>query len=547
MNHVVIAIADQVLNQQLRTRLEESDFDVTVDGVAESPNELAAIVLKHRPQVLFVHDHFGGRPGAVLPVVRDLISRDPGLSVLVVSSARGAEVYSNAMDMGAVGVLLDPFGLEELNQRLGSAIERSQVIRAAAGDGGGRNRVDDPGRVISIAGAKGGVGTTIFATHLAWDIATSEPGMRVCLMDLDIEKGDVPSYLDVNHRVSIADLAKISDDLAPRSVSDTVIVHTSGLHLLLAPTEIREAEFVTPDAVRRIIARLRTMYHLVIVDTGSAVTTSQAAAVESSDLTVQLVRAEVPALRAARRQMVAWESLGVAEPEDVRVVVNRFDKRGEIQQDTIDRLVLGERSQILLPVLDQALSRAGNTRTPSEVRNQRWWKSVRAIGDELDVAQKFRESLAESAGTATSVRNAASVSGGSVAAEGRRGGAVTGAASGSKVARGRRSADAGQIALETAAMFPLALAVLVLCMQFLLLGLSFVWCGVASDAAARAVSLGEDPTAAVAAAVPSGMSTSVSFTPDGQVEVGVDSPLLVGSGVTQSVEIDTRRSVVEEP
>ena len=82
----------------------------------------------------------------------------------------------------------------------------------------------------------------------------------------------------------IADLAKISEDLTARAVADTVVVHSSGLHLLLAPDEIRDTEYVTPEAVRRIIGQLRTLYHLVGVDVGSAITTTQAAAVESADL-----------------------------------------------------------------------------------------------------------------------------------------------------------------------------------------------------------------------------------------------------------------------
>ena len=137
------------------------------------------------------------------------------------------------------------------------------------------------------------------ASHLAWDAARSDPNMRVCLVDLDVENGDVPSYLDVSQRVSIADLAKISEDLTARAVADTVVAHSSGLHLLLTPREIRDTEFVTPEAVRRIIAQLRTLYHLVVVDVGSAITTTQAAAVESSDMTLQLVTADVPALRGA--------------------------------------------------------------------------------------------------------------------------------------------------------------------------------------------------------------------------------------------------------
>lgn len=62
--------------------------------------------------------------------------------------------------------------------------------------------------------------------------------------------------------------------------------------------------------MRRILAQLRGLYHLVVIDTGSAVTTTQAAVIESADVTLQVVTADVPALQAARRQTLAWESLG---------------------------------------------------------------------------------------------------------------------------------------------------------------------------------------------------------------------------------------------
>ncbi len=396
MNRAVIAIADQVIVQELRSRLDQSEADVEVGFVAESTQELVSSVLAHRPSIAFVHDQLG--PGPVMQIVRDLTLRNPALAVLVVTTSNTAEAFAGALNAGARGVLTHPFGLEDLDERLSSMLEWNQTVRNVLADnqnsGNGASR---GGRVIAAAGAKGGVGTTIVASHLAWDAARSDPNMRVCLVDLDVENGDVPSYLDVSHRVSIADLAKISEDLTARAVADTVVAHSSGLHLLLTPREIRDTEFVTPEAVRRIIAQLRTLYHLVVVDVGSAITTTQAAAVESADMTLQLVTADVPALRAARRQVVAWESLGVVGADRVHVVVNRFVRRSEIQQDTIDMLTLGQRSQILIPDLERGLERAGNSRTPAEVRNQVWWRSLRTIGAELDVTSAYREALAAAA------------------------------------------------------------------------------------------------------------------------------------------------------
>lgn len=555
MNRAVIAIADQVIVQELRSRLDQSDSEVEVAFIAESTQEMVAAVLSHHPTLVFVHDELG--PGSVTHTVRDLTLRNPSLAVLVVTTSESAETYSAALDAGARGVLAYPFGLEELNHRLSTVLEWSQVVRTAIADSPAASdqRASRGARVVAVAGAKGGVGTTVIASHLAWDIATSEPKMRVCLVDLDVEKGDVPSYLDVSHRVSVADLAKISEDLAARAVADTVVVHSSGLHLLLAPTEIRDTEFVSPEAVRRIVSQLRTLYHLVVIDTGSAVTTTQAAAVESADVTLQIVTADVPALRAARRQVVAWESLSVASADKVHVVVNRFVRRSEIQQDTIDALALGQRSEVLIPDLERGLERAGNSRTPAEARNATWWKSLRAVGQELDVMRSYRDAV--SASTRESQLDPESGStratnGSAPPARAPRSGRLGKAARAPKpaaaVAGRRASREAGQVTLENVAMVPIALLVLVICLQVLLLGISFVWSGVGATAAARAVSVGTSPQAAVAEALPSGLNYDVAVS-GSAVRVRVRSPLLMGSGVLrqENVAIDVDHGVVREP
>jgi len=545
VNRAVIAVADQVIVQELRSRLEQSDAEVEVAFVAESTQEMVSAVLSQRPAIVFVHDQLG--PGPVIQLVRDLTLRNPALAVLVVSTRDGADSYAAALEAGARGVLTHPFGLEDLNHSLSSLLEWNQTVRRVLADNqaAAQGTATRGARVIAVAGAKGGVGATVLASHLAWDAATSERRMRVCLVDLDVENGDVPSYLDVSHRVSIADLAKISEDLTGRAVADTVVVHASGLHLLLAPTEIRETEFVTPESVRRILTQLRTLYHLVVVDVGAAITTTQAAAVESADVTLQVVTADVPALRAARRQVVAWESLGVTSSDAVKVVVNRFVRRSEIQQDTIDALTLGERSQVLIPDLERGLERAGNSRTPSEVKNQTWWKSLRAIGQELDLDASFRNALATTAASeqenAAAAKRASRNGGPGPAADGS-------AAPPSRGGRRRRLKEAGQATLETAVLFPVALVLLVLCVQLVLLGVTVAYSGVAAAEAARAVSIGQDPRAAVEQALPSAFSAKSTVSADGaSVRVTVSSGLLMGDGVSKDVPVPVDHVVVREP
>lgn len=564
MSGAVIAVADQVMLQDLRSRLDQSEVQLDVVFVADSTTELARAAISHQPTLVFVHDQLG--PGLVTQTIRDLTLRNPALAVIMITANPSVASYSAAMECGARAVLSYPFGLEDLENQLGNVVEWGQTVRRAVAATASVGVAENTGRVLSVTGAKGGVGATIVASHLAWDLATRNRDLRVCLVDLDVEKGDVPSYLDVSHRVSIADLAKISEDLSARAVADTIVVHTSGLHLLLAPTEIRDTDPITAEAVRRIVAQLRGLYHLVIIDAGAAVTTTQAAAVESADVTLQLVTADVPALRAARRQVTFWESLAVGNPDRTFVVVNRFQRSSEIQQDTIDQLVLGRRSEILIPDLGRGLERAGNSRTPAEARNQSWWKSLRAISQELGLVTETsgngrrdrpkpkgaarngrRNGRPTDTAAADQVVQATSEEDHQAAQNGWQAGPVGDPSGTGAGRRARWSDESGQVSLETAALLPFALLVLALCFQLVLLGVAFVWSGVAGDAAARAVSLGRNPQAAVDARLPSGMHGRVISSDPRHVTVRVSTPLLIGNGVKSEADVDTNHAVVKEP
>src|SRR5690606_10811410 len=134
------------------------------------------------------------------------------------------------------------------------------------------------GLVIALAGAKGGTGTTTTAVHLA--LAASNARRTVCLVDMDLQTGDLPTFLDITHRRSIVDLAEAADDLNPTALAETLFAHRAGPHVLLAPREGERSEDIDGRAVRQILGSLRSRYDLVIVDVGAYTSEATAMAAE---------------------------------------------------------------------------------------------------------------------------------------------------------------------------------------------------------------------------------------------------------------------------
>ncbi|GGZ77009.1 septum formation initiator [Streptomyces subrutilus] len=293
---------------------------------------LAAESIDELPEVVLVHERIGPQPA--LELIRDVALRFPAVGVVLISSDTGPGLFSAAMDSGARGLAGLPLAYEELAARVQAAAQWSVGVRRHLGRG-----PDTPtgpgGRVVTVTGAKGGVGATFTAVQFA--LAAAASGRRTALVDLDLQAGDVGSYLDVQFRRSIADLAGIQD-ISPRVLQDAVYEDRTGLALLLAPADGERGEEVDERAARHVIAALRGRYELVVIDCGTQVTGANAAAVESADVAVLVTTPDVVAVRAAKRMVRMWERLQVRKAEDTALVVNRWTRHTEIQPALICKI-----------------------------------------------------------------------------------------------------------------------------------------------------------------------------------------------------------------
>ncbi|MFD8413447.1 CpaE family protein [Streptomyces sp. NPDC059650] len=301
-------------------------------SLLDTLGRLAAESVDELPEVVLVHERIG--PVPALDLIREVALRFPAVGVVLLSSDTGPALFSAAMDSGARGLVGLPPSYEEVAARVQAAAQWAAGVRrhlgrpAEAPTGPG-------GRVVTVAGAKGGVGTTFTAVQFA--LAAAAAGRRTALVDLDLQAGDVGSYLDVQFRRSVADLVGIQD-ISPRVLQDAVYDDRTGLALLLAPADGERGEEVDDRTARHVVAALRSRYELVVIDCGTQVTGANAAAVEGADVAVLVTTPDVVSVRATKRMVRMWERLQVRKAEDTAVVVNRWSKHTEIQPALIEKI-----------------------------------------------------------------------------------------------------------------------------------------------------------------------------------------------------------------
>ncbi|WP_228926081.1 AAA family ATPase [Streptomyces sp. DH7] len=293
---------------------------------------LAGEALDELPEVVLVHERIG--PVPALELIREVSMRFPSVGVVMITADASPSLFADAMDSGARGLVTLPLSYEELANRVQAAAQWSVGVRRHLTSG---NEVftGPGGTVVTVTGAKGGVGATVTAIQLA--LAAQASGNTVALVDMDLQTGDIASFLDVQFRRSLVDLALITD-ISPRVLSDAVFSHSTGLALLLAPGEGERGEEVSDRSARQIVSALRTRYEIVVIDCGGQMNGANAAAIEMADVALLVTTPDVVAVRGAKRIVRMWERLQIRKAEETVTLVNRFTRNTEIQPPLIQKI-----------------------------------------------------------------------------------------------------------------------------------------------------------------------------------------------------------------
>ena len=193
------------------------------------------------------------------------------------------------------------------------------------------------GRIITVFAAKGGCGKTTLATNLAMVLHDCGPH-RVCLLDLDLEFGDVASMLDLRPERSMVDVLPYDGALGPAQIALLMTPYRPGLDCLLAPTRPGEAGLIPASLVSRLLATLPLIYDFVVVDTPSRFSAHVLAALDAADHQVLVTTPERPALKNLRLTLDVLDVL----PYDRAarsIVVNRSDVATDLPAEDLNDMV----------------------------------------------------------------------------------------------------------------------------------------------------------------------------------------------------------------
>lgn len=330
----VLIVDDYAEARESIARLLSFETDIEVVGQAADGQGALQLARDLRPDVVLMDVNMPGLDGIA---TTEALAREAPWSQVIMMSVQGEPDYlRRSMLAGARDYLTKPFSGDEL----ANTIRRVHELDAGRKGRQGAPEPAEPvaerrtGRIVCLFSPKGGAGRSVIAVNLA--IALRQlTERRVAIVDGSLQFGDVGLMLNLVSRFTIGDLLAGIDELAPETLRNVMVSHSSGIDALLAPQRPEVAELFTAAHVARILEAVRQSYDYVVVDTAATLHETVLSAFDLADQIVLLTTPEMTAIKSARLFLEISQALGYRS-DKVLLVLNQAEPASGIQAQDLE-------------------------------------------------------------------------------------------------------------------------------------------------------------------------------------------------------------------
>jgi len=344
--HISVAVVDA--DEAVRDRLIRN----IGEGVSSfaSIEELAGRLSGGIPVVVVLGPSCVG--SADLAVAERLVAAHPSLGALLVVEELTTTLLQQALRAGIRDVLTlggDAEALTTAIQRVALSLEAAPR-RAAPGapvEGEDSSLPSVNGQVITIFSTKGGAGKSVLSTNLAVVLA-QRSSAPVCLVDADLQFGDVAVMLKLTPHHTIVDAVTSLDRMDAALLESLLVTHEpSGLRVLPAPLEPAFADQVGAAEMVAIVELLRSFCAFVVVDTPAYFNDVVLGLVEVSDRVALVAGMDIPNIKNVKIGLQTLRLLNTPM-EKLMLILNRSNSKVKLDIGEVER-TLQVKADCLVP------------------------------------------------------------------------------------------------------------------------------------------------------------------------------------------------------
>ena len=208
------------------------------------------------------------------------------------------------------------------------------------------------GRLHTVFSTKGGVGKSLVATNVA--VALADQGRRVCLVDLDINSGDVAIMLQLKPSRTVSDLVAFNGVIDDGAIDAILTKYSDNLSVVAAPLRLDHPDQATAEDIGKLLDALKYRFDAIVVDTSGVFDDQALAALDRSDTIVLVGTLDIPALKGLKLATSTLELLNFQKTL-WKFVLNRADGRVGLSVDEYES-TLGLQADLTLVSATEVLN-----------------------------------------------------------------------------------------------------------------------------------------------------------------------------------------------
>ncbi len=278
-------------------------------------------------------------PAAAGSIIRRILASRPGTQIVALHSRNDKDAIVSTLRQGASEFLCTPFDLRAQQE----AVSRIRRLRRPQTEPQDR----EPGRLICLASAKPGSGSTTIAVEIALALE-QQTGGRVLLVDGDSSGGTLAGQLTGDSSPSFDSILRGEADANWHRRT----VKIGPVEVLPSP---REPKLDTADPLRfaEAMEPAKRIYDWIVLDLPVIYERLSLISLPASDTFFLVSTPDLGSLHLARRALGLLESLGFVRTS-ARILINRMPKRDPLGAADLQR-VFSMPVHTILPAEDSGL------------------------------------------------------------------------------------------------------------------------------------------------------------------------------------------------
>ena len=259
--------------------------------------------------------------------IKLLTSISKELTIITTANKISTDIIVKTLRAGAKDFITKPFIKSEFIETINKAIINAK-----------EENKNEACKIISTFSNKGGIGKTSIAVNLAVELAQATKE-KVALIDLNLQLGDVATFLDMTPTFAMDYIADNIDNLGEEDLLKTLSRYKStSLYIIADPVNIDKSRDITANQIKKTLDTLKKTFSYIVIDIGTNIDTKTITALDMSDLILLIAIVNLPAIRSTQRCMDLFEKLGYSN-DKVKLVLNRYMENEEIKTTDIEDVV----------------------------------------------------------------------------------------------------------------------------------------------------------------------------------------------------------------